>query len=75
MKSRLHETAYLNPGLTILYDDLRREEPEHIVFHEEDGIIGFVREMNKKGGGSARPDLFFRGERGDHGGSRFPVYQ
>ena len=48
VKSRLHETAYLNPALTIIYDDLRREEPEHIVFHEEEGIIGFVKDLNKK---------------------------
>ena len=61
VKSRLHETAYLNPGLTILYDDLRREEPEHIVFHEEDGIIGFVREMNKKAEVLHDP-IYFSGE-------------
>ncbi len=48
VKSRLHETAYLNPALTIIYDDLRREEPEHVVFHEEEGIIGFVKDLNKK---------------------------
>lgn len=47
VKSRLHETTYLNPGLTIIYDDLRGEEAEHIVFHEEEGICGFVRELNK----------------------------
>ena len=48
VKSRLHETAYLNPALTIIYEDKRLEEPEKIVFHEEDGIIGFVRDLNKK---------------------------
>ena len=48
VKSRLHETAYLNPKLTIIYEDLRGEEPEHIVYHEEEGIIGFVRDLNKK---------------------------
>ena len=47
VKSRMHETAYLNPNLTIIYDDLRGEEPEHIVYHEEDGITGFVRDINK----------------------------
>ncbi|MCR4998399.1 MAG: DNA gyrase subunit B [Lachnospiraceae bacterium] len=47
VKSRMHETAYLNPKLTIIYDDLRGEEPEHIVYHEEDGITGFVRDINK----------------------------
>ncbi|MBQ1597138.1 MAG: DNA gyrase subunit B [Lachnospiraceae bacterium] len=46
--SRLHETAYLNPGLTIIYDDLRSEEAEHHEFHEEDGIKGFVRDLNQK---------------------------
>ncbi|MCR5640019.1 MAG: DNA gyrase subunit B [Lachnospiraceae bacterium] len=47
VKSRMHETAYLNPKLTIIYDDLRGEEPEHLVYHEEAGIAGFVRDINK----------------------------
>lgn len=47
IKSRLHETAYLNPKLTIIYDDMRSDEPEHIVFHEEEGLSGFVRAVNK----------------------------
>ena len=47
VKSRLHETAYLNPKLTIIYEDKRGEEIEHIVFHEEDGIVGFVKDLNK----------------------------
>ena len=47
IKSRLHETAYLNPGLTIIYEDKRLEEPELITFHEPDGIKGFVKEINK----------------------------
>ena len=48
VKSRLHETAYLNPGLTIFYRDLRGEEPEEITYHEPDGIAGFIRALNKK---------------------------
>lgn len=47
VKSRLHETAYLNPALTIVYEDRRGEEVEHIEYHEPDGIIGFVKEMNQ----------------------------
>ncbi len=47
IKSRLHETAYLNPGLTIVFEDMRKEEPEHVEFHEPDGIIGFIKDMNK----------------------------
>ena len=47
IKSRMHETAYLNPKLTIIYDDRRKEEVEHIEYHEPDGIIGFVKDINK----------------------------
>ena len=47
IKSRLHETAYLNPELTIIYEDKRGDEPERIEFHEPEGIIGFIKDMNK----------------------------
>lgn len=47
IKSRLHETAYLNPGLTIIFKDMRQNEPVEIIFHEEDGIVGFVKDLNK----------------------------
>ncbi len=46
VKSRLHETAYLNPNLTIVFEDKRKEETEHVEFHEPDGIVGFVKDMN-----------------------------
>ena len=48
VKSRLHETAYLNSELTIVFEDLRRGEPEHVEYHEPEGIVGFVRDLNKK---------------------------
>lgn len=44
----MHETAYLNPALTIIYEDKRGPEVEHIVYHEEEGIIGFVKDLNKR---------------------------
>ncbi len=47
IKSRLHETAYLNPGLTIRFEDKRKEIPEIISYHEPDGIVGFIKDMNK----------------------------
>ena len=47
IKSRLHETAYLNPSLTIIFEDKRKPETEHLEFHEPDGIIGFIKDMNK----------------------------
>ncbi len=48
VKSRLHETAYLNPRLTIIYEDKRGDSAEHIEFHEDEGIIGFVKDLNRK---------------------------
>ena len=47
IKSRLHETAYLNPELTIIFQDKRKEEPEVITYHEPDGITGFIKDINK----------------------------
>ena len=46
VKSRLHETAYLNPNLTIHFEDRRKDEVEKITYHEPEGIIGFIKDMN-----------------------------
>ena len=46
VKSRLHETAYLNPDLTIHFEDRRGTETEDITYHEPDGIIGFIKDLN-----------------------------
>ena len=46
VKSRLHETAYLNPELTIHFEDKRGSEIEDITYHEPDGIIGFIKDLN-----------------------------
>ena len=48
VKSRLHETAYLNPGLAIVFRDERQEPAEEITYHEPEGIVGFVRDINRK---------------------------
>lgn len=45
--SRLHETAYLNPELTIHYRDERTEPIIEEIFHEPDGLTGFIRDLNK----------------------------
>lgn len=47
VKSRLHETAYLNPALTIRFEDRRQAEPDVIEYHEPEGIAGFIQDMNK----------------------------
>ena len=61
VKSRMHETNYLNPNLTIIFEDLRGAEPEHIVYHEPDGILGFIRELNAKKESVHEP-VYFKGE-------------
>ena len=47
IKSRLHETAYLNPQLSIYFTNKRFSEEEDIVFNEPDGIKAYVRNLNK----------------------------
>ncbi|MEE0959081.1 MAG: DNA topoisomerase subunit B [Lachnospiraceae bacterium] len=47
IKSRLHETAYLNPGLTINYENKREGEEEKLVYHEEKGISAYVEALNE----------------------------
>lgn len=47
VKNRLHETAYLNPALTICFEDRRGSEPESIIYHEPEGIVGFVKSINR----------------------------
>ena len=47
LKSRLHETAYLNPKLMIFYENKRPGEEESITYHEPEGIIAYVKEVNK----------------------------
>ncbi len=61
VKSRLHETAYLNPNLTIIFEDKRKEETEHIEFHEPEGIIGFIKDMNKSRE-AIHDVIYFQGE-------------
>ena len=59
--SRLHETAYLNPELTIIFEDRRGAEVNHLEFHEPDGIIGFVKDINKKSE-ALHEVIYFKGE-------------
>lgn len=61
IKSRLHETAYLNPTLTIIFEDRRGTEVERVEFHEEEGILGFIRDLNKKDEAIHEP-IYFKGQ-------------
>ncbi len=61
VKSRMHETTYLNPRLTIIFEDLREDKRERIVYHEPDGILGFIRELNSKKEPVHEP-VYYQGE-------------
>ena len=61
VKSRMHETAYLNPQLTILFEDRRGETAECIEYREPDGIIGFVKDLNRKSE-TIHDVVYFKGE-------------
>lgn len=60
LKSRLHETAYLNPALTIYYENRRAGEEEKIVYSEPDGIIAYVKEINA-GKTPVHEPIYFKG--------------
>lgn len=47
VKNRLHETAYLNPGLSITFVNNRKGEEETVIFHEPEGIAAYVKDLNK----------------------------
>ncbi len=60
LKSRLHETAYLNPRLTIYYANRRAGEEEQVDYHEPDGIVAYVRELNS-GKEAVHEPIYFKG--------------
>ena len=61
LKSRLHETSYLNPGLTIFYANRRPGEEEEVVYHEPEGIISYVKEINN-GKNAVHDPVYFKSE-------------
>lgn len=61
VKSRLHETAYLNPALTIHFEDRRGAETESIDYYEPEGIVGFIKDLNKSTEVLHEP-VYLRGE-------------
>jgi DNA gyrase subunit B len=61
VKSRLHETAYLNPELTIIFEDKRKALKEYVEFHEPDGLTGFITDMNRSKETVHEP-IYFKGE-------------
>lgn len=60
LKSRLHETAYLNPNLQITYQNKRVGEEETVLFHEPEGIISYVKELNS-GKAPVHDPIYYKG--------------
>lgn len=59
LKSRLHETAYLNPELVIHYADLRGAEEEHETFHEPEGLKAYITGLNQ-GDEAVTPLIYYK---------------
>ena len=53
----MHETTYLNPGLTIHFEDKRSGSEEKITYSEPDGIKAYVKELNN--GKEAVTDIIY----------------
>lgn len=47
IQQRLHQTAYLNPNLTIYLYDNRNEEHKEFVYHEPKGLKAYVDELSQ----------------------------
>src|SRR5699024_273973 len=60
LKNRLHESAYLNPKLTIYYENRQPGEEETMTFSEPDGIVAYVRALNARKTAVHEP-VYFRG--------------
>lgn len=61
IKSRLHETAYLNPGLTLTFVNKRFNEAEEVIYHEPEGIVAYINDLNKDKEAAA-PVVYFSGK-------------
>ena len=60
VRNRLHETAYLNPELTIHYINRRQGEETTVDYHEPDGICAYVRKLNE-GKKTVHDPIYFKG--------------
>ena len=60
IKSRLHETAYLNPELTIIFENKRFNEEEIVTYHEPEGIIAYINDLNA-GKETVAPVVYYKG--------------
>jgi len=62
LQHRFRELAFLNPGITIILKDARKDEKE-VVFCDEGGVSSFVTYLNKGATALHTPPIHLRGER------------
>lgn len=62
IKKRLHTSAYLNKGVKITF--INENNNEEIVYEENDGIAGYVRDINKDEN-TLFPPIYLKGKK-DH---------
>ena len=60
VRNRLHETAYLNPKLTIHYMNRRKGEETSVDYHEPGGICAYVKKLNE-GKKAIHEPIYFKG--------------
>ena len=67
IKERLHETAYLNPNLTIKFIDERVDPVEKVTYHEPNGIVQYLKDLNSSESSVCDPHEFSSIFEGDEG--------
>ena len=67
IKNRLHETCYLNPLLTILFEDATVQPYEKVTYHEPNGISQFLLDVNSEESQVSEPYTFNGMYEGDQG--------
>jgi DNA gyrase subunit B len=64
IRNRLHETAYLNPNLTIHFANRRKGEEIELTYHEPEGICAYVKKLNEEKQAIHEP-VYFKRQSGD----------
>lgn len=67
IKERLHETAYLNPNLTIKFIDERVDPVEKVTYREPNGIVQYLKDINSSESLVCEPYEFSSAVEGDEG--------
>ncbi|HIT60811.1 MAG TPA: DNA gyrase subunit B [Candidatus Fimousia stercorigallinarum] len=60
IRNRLHETAYLNPNLTIHFSNRRPGEEIEITYHEPEGICAYVKKLNEERQNPLHDPVYFK---------------